>query len=65
MNLERIIKYLRDNRIFLDSQMIDDVKRYELEHNHRNVIELDSGCEEHHEPHFMNRLAKLNIHNID
>ena len=41
MNVERILKNLRDNIVFR-GKIQDQKMKYEIEHNHRNVIELES-----------------------
>jgi hypothetical protein len=42
ISIERIIKHLRDIRIFLNQSVLDEAKKFEIQHNHKNVIEIDS-----------------------
>ena len=44
MSLERIIKYLRDIRIYVKEKILanDDLLQFEIQHNHKNVIDLES-----------------------
>lgn len=41
MSLERIIRTLRNLKTFIKTRFITDEIKFKLEHNHKNVIDLD------------------------
>lgn len=42
MSIERLIKHLRDVRILFKHEILNDVKRFRIENNYKNVIDIDS-----------------------
>lgn len=42
LNIEKIIKSLRDLKILLKSNVLDEDLAFQIQHHHKNVIDLDS-----------------------
>ena len=45
MNVIRVIKEMRDMKIFIHKAMLESVVKYRLQHYHRNIINLESSEE--------------------
>ena len=41
MDISRITKYIRDIRIYMKQKVLDDHIKFQIQHNHKNVINLD------------------------
>mmetsp|Transcript_3000 Transcript_3000/g.4638 ORF Transcript_3000/g.4638 Transcript_3000/m.4638 type:complete len:112 (+) Transcript_3000:1418-1753(+) len=41
LSIEKLIKTLRDIKIFMKKHWLDDRRRFEIQHDPRNVIDLD------------------------
>jgi hypothetical protein len=46
MSIERLIKHLRDIRILVKHEILNDEKKFRIENNYKNVIDIDSEQEE-------------------
>eukprot|EP00356_Strombidium_inclinatum_P016887 CAMPEP_0170510440 /NCGR_PEP_ID=MMETSP0208-20121228/65770_1 /TAXON_ID=197538 /ORGANISM="Strombidium inclinatum, Strain S3" /LENGTH=261 /DNA_ID=CAMNT_0010793905 /DNA_START=940 /DNA_END=1725 /DNA_ORIENTATION=+ len=42
LSIEKLIKSLRDIKIFMKKHWLDDRRRFEIQHNPRNIIDLDN-----------------------
>jgi hypothetical protein len=46
MSVERLIKHLRDLRILVKEEMMNDEKKFKIENNPKNIIDIESGEDE-------------------
>jgi hypothetical protein len=60
MSVERLIKHLRDIRILFKHEILNDEKKFRIENNYKNVIDIDSDEDEEEENDDNDSAQKIN-----